>query len=101
MQNRFAVPSLADCQQSGNEETDSMPTRPTLTDAMNEFKVPAERPEYYAGTRAGLKKVTTSIRPEAWMQFRQLALECNMTGEALIIEAINDLFEKYDRPRIA
>jgi hypothetical protein len=67
---------------------------------------PAAEPEregrgFYAATRAGKKKLTTAVDPGAHMQFRQLALELDKKGEALLIEAINDLFSKYGKPPIA
>jgi hypothetical protein len=62
-----------------------------------------ERPDrgFYAATRAGKKKLTTAVDPVVHMQFRQLALELDKKGEALLIEAINDLFSKYGKPPIA
>ncbi len=65
---------------------------------------PAADPEgrgFYAATRAGKKKLTTAVEPAAHVQFRQLALELDKKGEALLIEAINDLFSKYGKPPIA
>jgi hypothetical protein len=56
---------------------------------------------FYAATRAGKKKITTAVDPAAHVQFRQLALELDKKGEALLIEAINDLFRKYGKPPIA
>jgi hypothetical protein len=64
----------------------------------------APRPEgrgFYAATRAGKKKLTTAVEQAAHLQFRQLALELDKKGEALLIEAINDLFSKYGKPPIA
>ena len=65
---------------------------------------PAPEPEgrgFYAATRAGKKKLTTAVDPGAHLQFRHLALELDKKGEALLIEAINDLFTKYGKPPIA
>ncbi len=56
---------------------------------------------FYAATRAGKKKLTTAVDPAAHLQFRQLALDLDKKGEALLIEAINDLFSKYGKPPIA
>jgi len=56
---------------------------------------------FYAATRAGKKKLTAALDPTAHTQFRQLALELDKKGEALLIEAINDLFGKYGKPPIA
>ena len=56
---------------------------------------------FYAATRAGKKKVTASLDPAAHKQLRQLGLDRDMTTEALLIEAINDLFKKYAKRPIA
>lgn len=56
---------------------------------------------FYAATRAGKKKLTTAVDPGVHVQFRQLALELDKKGEALLIEAINDLFRKYGKPPLA
>jgi hypothetical protein len=56
---------------------------------------------FYAATRAGKKKLTATVDPAAHMQFRQLVLEVGKGGEALLVEAINDLFAKYGKPPIA
>ena len=50
---------------------------------------------------------TLRLRKEAWRQLRQLALELEAQRDTrvhqhdLLIEAVNDLFRKYDRPPIA
>lgn len=56
---------------------------------------------YYAATRAGKKKVTASLSPQAHKQLRQLGLDRDMTVEALLAEAINDLFKKHGYDTIA
>lgn len=56
---------------------------------------------FYAATRAGKKKLTAALDPTAHTQFRQLALDLDKKGEALLIEAINDLFGKYGKPPVA
>ena len=62
----------------------------------------AERgPGFYAATRTGKKKVTAPLSEEAHKQFRVLAAERGAKGEALLIEALNDLFQKYGKPPIA
>jgi hypothetical protein len=62
---------------------------------------PAHVSGFYAATRAGKKKVTASLDPAAHKQLRQLGLDRDMTTEALLIEAINDLFKKYAKRPIA
>jgi hypothetical protein len=56
---------------------------------------------YYAATRAGKKKVSASLTPDAHKQLRQLGLDRDMTTEGLLAEAINDLFKKYGKRTIA
>jgi hypothetical protein len=56
---------------------------------------------FFAATRAGKKKVTATLTPAAHKQLKGLAVEREATTEALLTEAINDLFAKYGRPKIA
>jgi len=63
---------------------------------------PTNRPAgFYAATRAGKKKVTAALNPAAHKQLKGLAVERDATTEALLSEAINDLFTKYGKPSIA
>lgn len=55
---------------------------------------------YYAATRQGKKKVTAALEPADHKRLRQLGLERDATNEALLIEAISDLFAKYGKPAI-
>lgn len=60
---------------------------------------PAERPSgFYAATRVGKKKVTVALDPPAHKQLKGLAVEREATTEALLQEAIADLFAKYGKP---
>lgn len=56
---------------------------------------------YRAATRAGKKKVTAPLNPESHKLLRQLALDNGTTVEALLLEAIRDLFAKHGKPPIA
>jgi hypothetical protein len=56
---------------------------------------------YRAATRVGKKKVTVPLEPEAHKSLRLLAIDKNTTAEALLLEAVRDLFAKYGRPPIA
>jgi hypothetical protein len=56
---------------------------------------------FYAATRIGKKKVTATLDPAAHKQLKGLAVERDGTTEALLTEAINDLFAKYGKARIA
>lgn len=56
---------------------------------------------FYAATRVGRKKVTAVLAPVDHKRLRQLALERDATTEALLNEAISDLFTKYGKEAIA
>ena len=60
---------------------------------------PAARP-YFAATRVGKKKVTAALSPAAHKQLKSLAVEHDTKSEALLAEAIRDLFSKYGKPAI-
>jgi hypothetical protein len=75
------------------------PSRPTSTPSPEAAN---ERPQgFYAATRAGKKKVTATLSPEAHRQFKGLAVDQGGKIEGLLTEAINDLFRKYGKPPIA
>lgn len=44
---------------------------------------------------------TLRLSPEAWKQLKLLAVERATTSHALLIEAVNALFQKHDKPPIA
>ncbi len=52
-------------------------------------------------SRLGKRPATAYISPEALRQLKKLALDEDRSAQELIIEAINDLFVKYDLPRLA
>ena len=56
---------------------------------------PGREAGFYAATRVGKKKVTAALPPADHKRLRQLALERDATTEALLTEAISDLFAKY------
>ncbi len=94
-----------------------MPKRPSLTayatrkpEAPPEALVgPAEPAALDAETGEGGQRTgqTLRLRKEAWRQLRQLTLELEVQRNArvhqhdLLIEAVNDLFRKYNRPPLA
>jgi predicted DNA-binding ribbon-helix-helix protein len=57
--------------------------------------------EYHSVSRHGKKAITTYLDPKVYRQFKILAVERELSGEALIYEALNDVFKKYDKPQIA
>lgn len=52
-------------------------------------------------SRRGLKVLSGHFDPAVSRQFKQLALEYDSTVQALLAEAVNDLFIKYHRNPIA
>jgi hypothetical protein len=76
------------------EPSDRLSTARTIVES------PAARPAgSYAATRIGKKKVTATLNPAAHKRLKGLAVEKDTTTEALLTEAINDLFAKYDLPQ--
>jgi hypothetical protein len=87
--------------------------RPSLAESMKQIVMPqlevpvapimsstsvAKRPTgFYAATRAGKKKVTAALDPTMHKRLKSLALDRDTTTEALLIEAIVDLFRKYGK----
>jgi hypothetical protein len=53
---------------------------------------------FYAATRAGKKKVTAAVDPAVHKRLKSLAVERDTTTEALLAEAIADLFAKHGKP---
>lgn len=62
--------------------------------------VPAPRP-YRAATREGMKMIAAPVDPAAHRQLKILAAELGEKSEALIREALRDLFVKHGKPPIA
>lgn len=60
----------------------------------------AARRGFYAATRVGKKKVTATLDPADHKRLRRLALDRDSTTEALLAEAIGDLFAKYGQGRV-
>jgi hypothetical protein len=52
-------------------------------------------------SREGKRVLSIYLRPEAWKQLRMLSLDLEISTQALGEEAINLLFEKHRRNRIA
>jgi hypothetical protein len=52
-------------------------------------------------SRHGRQFIAAHVVPEAAKQFKLLAVQQERTTQALLVEAINDLFAKYGLSRIA
>ena len=101
-------PSLAENMKALAEAPAPVPSAPPPPPAAapapsseKQAKDVAERPKgFYAATRAGKKKATATLSTEAHRQLKLLAVDHGGV-EALLIEAINDLFRKHGREPIA
>ncbi len=74
----------------------------TLTDALSKAsRRIAPEPIPDANGRKGKKVIAGHFDAAVSKQLRQLALERDASVQALLGEALNDLFEKYGKPRLA
>jgi hypothetical protein len=92
-------PSLAETMRQVATAPESLPVQQaTAVTVQGRPSEPQGRDgSFYAATRVGKKKVTAALAPADHKRLRQLALERDITTEALLIEAINDLFAKYGK----
>lgn len=91
-------PSLAESmRQAVRPEPEPPPPPPPVAPLDDRPPVPAARPVtgFYAATRAGKKKVTAALDPAMHKRLKNLATERDTTTEALLVEAIADLFAKH------
>lgn len=56
---------------------------------------------YTAPSRQGTKAITGHFDPAVSKQLKQLSLDQDSSVQALLAEALNDLFTKYSKPPIA
>lgn len=92
-------PSLAESmRQAARPEPDAPSSPPPPAPLVPEASRPAGSLRgFYAATRAGKKKVTATLDPAVHKQLKSLAVERETTTEALLAEAIADLFRKYGK----
>jgi hypothetical protein len=62
---------------------------------------PGTAPPAETAPEEGKRGQTLRLSPEAWRQLKLLALERTTTSHALLIEAVNALFQKHGKPPIA
>lgn len=75
------------------------PSAPTVAPRPSEPRA-TPRP-YRAATREGMKMIAAPVDPAAHRQLKILAAELGEKSEALIREALRDLFVKHGKPPIA
>ena len=89
-------PSLAETMRLAATAPEPAPSASPLAPGPVKLPTPPDRETgFYAATRVGKKKVTAALPPADHKRLRQLALERDATTEALLTEAISDLFAKY------
>ena len=95
-------PSLAETMRQAVAASDPVPAPPAppAPAQVNPPEPSSRERGFYAATRAGKKKVTATLVPADHKRLRQLALERDATTEALLTEAISDLFAKYGKMAI-
>lgn len=101
-------PSLAESMRAVADAPAPVPSPPSppspaapVSSREKQAKDVAERPKgFYAATRAGKKKATATLSAEAHRQLKLLALDHGGV-EAVLTEAINDLFRKHGMKPIA
>ena len=90
-------PSLAESLRQAAQASE--PPVPSVTASAPKAAPKRPAPElaarFHAATRAGKKKVTAPLAPEDHKRLRRLARDRKVTTEALLVEAVNDLFTKY------
>ncbi len=94
-------PSLAKSLTQSVEQAARPHTAIAAVQAETQPARPAQGEGYRAATRVGKKKVTAPLDPEAHKLLRMLAIEQSTTVEALLLQAIRDLFAKNGKPSIA
>ncbi len=94
-------PSLTETMRLAASDSETAPANPASSPAAATPPASASRDtSFFAATRVGKKKVTATLAPADHKRLRQLALERDATTEALLTEAISDLFAKYGQALI-
>jgi hypothetical protein len=88
-------PSLAESmRQAVRPEPETPPSSPPAVPAVPLTAAQAAT-GFHAATRAGKKKMTAVVDPAVHKRLKSLAVELDTTTEALLDEAIADLFTKH------
>ncbi len=101
-------PSLADTMRQAVQAeppplpiTALAPTRPEPVTSPMKSDASTRPAGFYAATRVGRKKVTAALDPTTHKQLKSLAVDKEVTTEALLAEAISDLLIKHGINRSA
>ena len=76
-------------------ETSALVTAAATPPSTLVVATPKTASSFQAATRVGKKKVTAPLTLEDHKRLRHLALDRDVTTEALLVEAVTDLFAKY------
>ena len=84
-------------------EAGARPAQPPAATEIDDGERPDPAPDSTTRppSRVGLRAVTAYVKPEVHRQLRLLAFEQNLSVQELMIEAINELFHKHGKARIA
>jgi hypothetical protein len=64
-------------------------------------KTATQKAQYKAPTRIGKRQLALYVDPPVLKQLKMIALDEDKTQHDILIEALNDLFAKKGKPRIA
>ena len=56
---------------------------------------------FQLGGAAGCNGQTLRLTPDAWRQLKLMTIEQERTAHDLLLEAVSDLFQKYDKPSLS
>ncbi len=93
-------PSIAGAMRQAAQGT-AAPEQTPDAPASPQFSAAPARTYRRAATREGKKMIAAPVDPAAHQQLKILAAERGVKAEALLREALRDLFTKYGRPPIA
>ena len=88
-------PTAAPSEIAAKGEEAPKPARVPTPKPQPPAKAAAAASGFYAATRAGKKKVTVALDPATHKRLKALSVEREVTTEALLQEAIADLFRKH------
>lgn len=74
---------------------------PPIAEARAPLPIPQLFDTPKTASRTAKKPLSVWVTPEARRTLRQLAAEQDRTIESMIGEGLNDLFQKYQKPRLA
>ena len=83
------------------QEYDNRKEVATQSEAPKKTVLPQTEKTSLPPSRQGKKAITGYFNPEVAKQLKAMAVAQDTTTQALLEEALNDLFKKYSKPHIA